>query len=64
MGQSQARKWRARHDHVARVGRARLFLLEERVGATAARPRLSVRDVVELLDWYFRARKLARARQK
>ena len=35
------------------VGLAMLFVLEERLLAAAAQPLLSVRDVVELMHYYF-----------
>lgn len=54
MGQYQARKWRAWQHHMALVGLAMLFVLEERLVRQETQPLLSVRDVVEMLDWYFR----------
>ena len=60
MGQHQARKWRAWQHHMALVGLALLFVLEERLGRQEPQPLLSVRDVVERLDWYFRGSRSAR----
>ena len=54
MGQYQARQWRAWQHHMALVGLAMVFVLKERLLQAAAHPLLSTRDVVELLDWYFR----------
>jgi len=39
---------------MALVGLAMVFVLKERLLQEAAHPLLSTRDVVELLDWYFR----------
>ena len=60
MGQYQARKWRAWQHHMALVGLARLFVLEERLVRQETEPLLSARDVVEMLDWYFRGPRSAR----
>lgn len=60
MGQYQARKWRAWQHHMALVGLAMLFVLEERLVRKETQPWLSVRDVVEMLDWYFRGPRSAR----
>jgi SRSO17 transposase len=57
MGQYQVRKWRAWQHHMALVGLAHLFVLEERVEHRIKTPLLSARDVVEMLDWYFRGQR-------
>jgi hypothetical protein len=57
MGQSQVRKWRAWPHPMALVGLALLFVLAERVEHRLQTPRLSTRDLVEMLDWYFRGRR-------
>lgn len=53
MGDYQVRKWLGWQHHMALVGLAMLFVLEERLLAAKAYPLLSVRDVVELMSWYF-----------
>ena len=53
MGDYQVRKWLGWQHHMALVGLAMLFVLEERLLATEQYPLLSVRDVVELMSWYF-----------
>jgi SRSO17 transposase len=53
MGDYQMRKWLGWQHHMALVGLALLFVMEERLLAEKAAPFLSVRDVVELMDWYF-----------
>lgn len=53
MGDYQVRKWLGWHHHMALVGLAMLFVLEERLLAAKEYPLLSVRDVVELMSWYF-----------
>jgi len=53
MGDYQVRKWLGWQHHMALVGLAMLFVLEERLLATKSHPLLSVRDVVELMSWYF-----------
>ena len=53
MGDYQVRKWQGWQHHMALVGLAMLFVLEERLLAEADHPLLSVRDVVELMSWYF-----------
>jgi len=60
MGQYQVRKWRAWQHHMALVGLAQLFVLEERVKHQVKTPLLSPRDVVEMLDWYFKRQRTAR----
>lgn len=57
MGQYQVRKWRAWQHHMALVGLAHLFVFEERVEHRIKTPLLSARDVVEMLDWYFRGQR-------
>jgi SRSO17 transposase len=54
MADYQVRKWRAWHRHMAMVATAGLFVLEERLAAAETEPLLSVRDIVQILDWYFR----------
>lgn len=53
MGEYQARKWRAWEHHMSLVGAAMVFALKERVEAEATSPLTSVRDVVEMVSWYF-----------
>jgi SRSO17 transposase len=53
MGDYQVRKWLGWQHHMALVGLAMLFVLEERLLAAKRHPLLSVRDVVELMSWYF-----------
>jgi len=53
MGDYQVRKWLGWQHHMALVGLAMLFVLEERLLAAKEYPLLSVRDVVELMSWYF-----------
>lgn len=53
MGDYQVRKWQGWQHHMALVGLAMLFVMEERLLAEANHPLLSVRDVVELMSWYF-----------
>ena len=53
MGDYQVRKWLGWQHHMALVGLAMLFVLEERLLAAKDYPLLSVRDVVELMSWYF-----------
>jgi SRSO17 transposase len=60
MGQYQVRKWRAWHHHMAMVGLAQLFVLEERQKHRIKTPLLSTHDVVEMLDWYFRSERTER----
>lgn len=49
----QVRKWRAWHHHMALVGLALLFLLEEKQDHRETLPLLSASDVTEMLDYYF-----------
>ena len=60
MGQYHARQWRAWQHHMALVGLALLFVLEERLWQKTAQALLSTRDIVEMLDWYFRGPRSAR----
>ena len=60
MGQYQARQWRAWQHHMALVELALLFVLEERLWQKTAQALLSTRDIVEMLDWYFRGPRSAR----
>jgi SRSO17 transposase len=53
MGDYQVRKWLGWQHHMALVGLAMLFVLQERLLAEEEHPLLSVRDVVELMSWYF-----------
>jgi SRSO17 transposase len=53
MSDYQVRKWLGWHHHMALVGLAMLFVLQERLLAAQEHPLLSVRDVVELMSWYF-----------
>ena len=55
MGDYQVRKWLGWHHHMALVGLAMFFVLQERLLAERTHPRLSVRDVVELMSWHFLA---------
>jgi SRSO17 transposase len=52
MAQYEARGWKAWHHHMAMVGLAMLFMMEQRLLLAEAAPMLSVRDIVELLDWH------------
>ena len=60
MGQYHARQWRAWQHHMALVGLALLFVLEDRLWQKTAQALLSTRDIVEMLDWYFRGPRSAR----
>ena len=53
LGDYQVRKWLGWQHHMALVGLAMLFVLLERLLAEMEHPLLSVRDVVELMSWYF-----------
>ncbi len=53
MGQYQARRWLAWHHHMVLVALAMMFTLEEREVVKADSPLMSVRDVVDLIAWYF-----------
>jgi SRSO17 transposase len=54
MADYQVRKWSGWHRHMAMVALAGLFVMEERMLNHKALPLLSTRDVVQILDWYFR----------
>ena len=49
----QVRKWRGWHHHMALVGLALLFLLEEKQEHCVTLPLLSACDITEMLDYYF-----------
>lgn len=53
MGEYQVRQWPAWHHHMALVGAAMIFALEERQQVEGKSPLVSVRDVVEMVAWYF-----------
>ena len=53
MGEYQARKWIAWHHHMSLVGAAMIFALIERQRVEGNSPLTSVRDVVEMVAWYF-----------
>ena len=53
LGDYQVRKWRGWQHHMALVGAAMVFALAERCRHAADSPMLSVRDVVEMVAWYF-----------
>lgn len=55
MADYQMRLWNGWHRHMAMVALAGLFMMEERM-LGAKDSMLSTRDVVQILDWYFRAR--------
>ena len=52
MAHYEVRGWRGWHHHLALCCLALLFTLQERIGCAEAVPLLSVRDLVELLDFY------------
>jgi SRSO17 transposase len=52
MADYEVRGWRGWHHHQTMVCLALLFTLKERLAHAAAVPRLSVRDIVELLESY------------
>jgi len=54
MADYQVRKWSGWHRHMAMVALAGLFVMEERILNQEDHPLLSTRDVVQILDWYFR----------
>ena len=54
MADYQMRQWKGWHRHMAMVALAGLFVMEERMFSGKA-TLLSTRDVVQILDWYFRA---------
>lgn len=53
MGDYQVRKWRGWHHHMAMVGVALLFVLEQREQLAKTLPQLSAADITELLHWQF-----------
>lgn len=53
MGEYQVRLWLAWETHMVLVGLAMVFALEERQMVKCDRPSMSVRDVVDLIAWYF-----------
>ena len=53
LGDYQVRKWLGWQHHMALVGAAMVFALKERCRHAAESPLLSVRDVVEMVAWYF-----------
>ncbi len=53
MADYQVRKWKGWHHHMALVGAAMGFSLEERLRTSQSNPLTSVRDVVEMVAWYF-----------
>lgn len=55
MADYQVRKWRGWHHHMALVGAAITFTLGERQRTSPTSPLTSVRDVVEMVAWYFEA---------
>ena len=52
LAQYEVRGWSGWHHHMALVSLAQLFTLKERKLAEKSRPLLSVRDIVELLEYY------------
>lgn len=52
MAQYQARGWRAWHHHMAMVGLAVLFMMEQRLLLARSAPLLSAPDIIQLLDWH------------
>lgn len=59
MGEYQVRKWRAWHHHMALVGMAMAFALEERLRLEPGSPLISTRDIVEMVAWYFQEERSA-----
>lgn len=55
MSDYQMRQWKGWHRHMAMVALAGLFVMEERL-LSGEQSLLSTRDVVQLLDWYFKDR--------
>lgn len=49
----QMRKWRGWHHHMALVGLAMLFILEEKLDHATSCPQLFAADITEMLDFYF-----------
>jgi SRSO17 transposase len=52
MAQYEVRGWTGWHHHMTLVCMAMLFTLRERIASKEEAPLLSVRDVVDLLDFY------------
>lgn len=52
MADYEVRSWKGWHHHMALVCLALLFTLKERIAHSESVPLLSVRDIVELLDFY------------
>jgi SRSO17 transposase len=52
MAHYEVRGWRGWHHHIALCCLALLFTLKERIACAESVPLLSVRDIVELLDFY------------
>jgi SRSO17 transposase len=52
MADYEARGWKAWHHHMALVGLAMLFMMQQRLLLAEAAPLLSARDIVDLLDWH------------
>jgi SRSO17 transposase len=61
MADYEVRGWRGWHHHQTMVCLTLLFTLKERLAHAAAVPRLSVRDIVELLESYLPRRSRAPA---
>ena len=59
MGEYQVRKWRGWHHHMALVGMAMSFALEERLRLEPGNPLISTRDVVDMVAWYFQEERSA-----
>jgi SRSO17 transposase len=57
MAHYEVRGWRGWHHHLALCCLALLFTLKERIACAEAVPLLSVRDLVELLDFYLPRKK-------
>jgi SRSO17 transposase len=53
MADYQVRKYRGWHHHMALVGMALLFLLDEKHSAAVEMPQLSACDISEIIDWHF-----------
>lgn len=59
IGEYQVRKWRGWHHHMALVGMAMSFVLEERLRLEPGNPLRSTRDVVDMVAWYFQEERSA-----
>ena len=53
MADYQVRKFRGWHHHMALVGLALLFLLDEKQSCRESMPLLSACDISEIIDWHF-----------